>query len=281
MKRIIKSLLKKINLEISIKKLNNKNIVSSHSMQNHDELNSIRQNLFDEFLPYFTLDDLTMEELNKINDVKPYTMTGPLRMASLVRSVEHIVKNKIPGAFVECGVWKGGSMMLVAKTLIELEEVDRDLYLYDTFEGMANPTSQDFSYDKKLASDLLNKDLDKKQDGNNIWCYSNLEEVRANLLSLGYNNEKIHFIKGKVEETIPSILPEKIALLRLDTDWYESTVHELEHLFPLLVKRGILIIDDYGQWMGQKKAVDEYITKHHLDIFLNRIDFSSRLAIKF
>jgi O-methyltransferase len=83
-----------------------------------------------------------------------------------------------------------------------------------------------------------------------------------------------------VEDTIPNNIPEKIAILRLDTDWYESTRHELVHLFPRLSPYGVLIIDDYGCWQGAKKAVDEYISENNLRIFLSRIDSTGRIAIK-
>ena len=174
--------------------------------------------------------------MENINSVLPYTMTGPLRTASLMRAIKYIVQNKIRGDIVECGVWKGGSMMLIAKTLLSLGADDRELYLYDTFQGMTEPTDKDESFDKKSANDLLKAKIDEKMDGNNIWCYSNLEEVRTNMKSTGYNMSKVHFIEGKVEDSIPGNLPNKTALLRLDTDWYESTLHELTYLYPLLVK---------------------------------------------
>ena len=83
-----------------------------------------------------------------------------------------------------------------------------------------------------------------------------------------------------VEDTIPNQAPKEIALLRLDTDWYESTLHELEHLYPRLVSGGVLIIDDYGHWRGAREAVDEYIDKHKLKLFLTRIDYTGRLCVK-
>ena len=92
--------------------------------------------------------------------------------------------------------------------------------------------------------------------------------------------KNIIYIKGKVEETIPEIIPGKISLLRLDTDWYESTLHNLNHLFPLLSKGGILILDDYGHWQGARKAVDEYLEKNNVKILLNRIDYTGRIAVK-
>ena len=74
--------------------------------------------------------------------------------------------------------------------------------------------------------------------------------------------------------------PDKIALLRLDTDWYESTKHELLHLYPILAMHGLLILDDYGIWAGCQKAVDEYFSERKIKIFLSRIDDSCRAAIK-
>jgi len=107
-----------------------------------------------------------------------------------------------------------------------------------------------------------------------------LEEVQANLFSTGYPQGKINCVVGKVEDTIPGTMPAKIALLRLDTDWYASTRHELEHLFPLLQNNGVVIIDDYGHWLGARQAVDEYIAEQGLRILLNRIDYTGRIAIK-
>src|SRR5262249_25761216 len=110
-----------------------------------------------------------------------------------------------------------------------------------------------------------------------IWCYSGLDEVASNMRSTGYPDDLVHLVKGKVEETIPGAAPAQIAVLRLDTDWYESTRHELEHLYPRLAPGGVLIIDDYGYWAGARKAVDEYFQG---SLFLSRIDGTGRIAIK-
>ena len=100
------------------------------------------------------------------------------------------------------------------------------------------------------------------------------------LFRSGYPPERVHYVQGKVEETLLGKRPRSIACLRLDTDWYESTRDELEHLFPLLVPGGVLILDDYGFWAGQKKAVDEYFAAHGITLLLQRIDANARLAIK-
>jgi len=107
-----------------------------------------------------------------------------------------------------------------------------------------------------------------------------IEEVRKNMYSTGYPKENFIFIEGRVEETIPKIIPAQIALLKLDTDWYESTYHELVYLYPLLSNQGVILIDDYGIWQGQRKAVDKYINENNLRILLNRTDCYGSIAIK-
>ena len=97
---------------------------------------------------------------------------------------------------------------------------------------------------------------------------------------LSFSNERIHFVEGKVEDTIPATLPKRVALLRLDTDWYESTRHELCHLYPLLSRHGILVIDDYGHWQGARQAVDEYFAAQGQPVYLHRVDYTARLVVK-
>lgn len=222
--------------------------------------------------------DFEPVEIEIIQKIQPYTMTSPERIVSLTRAVRYVIDNNIAGDFVECGVWKGGSVMAMILTLIAANVTDRDIYLFDTFEGMSAPTENDISYEGKRAADLLSKtDRDEKS---NIWAYSPLELVRKNVLSLGYDVSKIHFIKGRVEDTIPDMAPSAISLLRLDTDWYDSTYHELTQLFPRLTKGGVLILDDYGHWQGARKATDQYISEYKLPLFLSRIDYTGRIAVK-
>ena len=210
---------------------------------------------------------------------KPFTMTSTERMYSLYKAVNYILENNIPGDFVECGVWKGGSALLIAQMLSDKNIVDRKVILYDTYEGMSEPTEQDKNIVGQPATSLLQESSIEIQDS--IWCYSSFEEVKHNLSLSGLLPECIIMIKGKVEDTIPTQLPTKsISLLRLDTDWYESTNHELNYLYPLLNKNGVLIIDDYGHWEGCRKAVDEYVLTHNLSILFNRIDNTGRLALK-
>jgi O-methyltransferase len=222
------------------------------------------------------LADLPEEQRRIISLVRPFTLTGVDRLAALVGAVGYLTENGFAGDIAECGVWRGGSMMAIASTLLALGDRTRTLYLYDTFEGMSPPTEQD----KNLAGVSTHEQLEQHPKGTGVWCYASLDDVRRNVLSTGYPDSKIQFIKGKVEGTIPEILPNPLALLRLDTDWYESTKHELTHLYPLLCPNGILIIDDYGHWQGARQAVDEYFREHSEKVFLHRIDYTGRLLVK-
>ena len=223
--------------------------------------------------------DFSEQNIEIYESVKPYTMTSPEKVNALIDAVHYIVKNKIDGAIVECGVWKGGSTMAIALTLKMLDAENRDLYLFDTFSGMSVPSDVDVSFiNGAKAHEYFSKA--RISEDTSDWCLSSLDEVKENMLSTGYQKDRIHFIKGKVEDTIPKDIPKAIALLRLDTDWYESTKHELTHLFPLLKPNGVLIIDDYGHWEGARKAVDEYISDKNIRILLNRIDYAGRIAIK-
>ena len=210
---------------------------------------------------------------------KPYTMTSIERMYALYQSVKYVIQQQIEGDFVECGVWKGGSVMLIAATLKQLNHFDRKIYLYDTFEGMSNPTEQDICYTSESAMPKFLK-LTNHKTQICAWANCPLDEVRNNLALIEYPQEQFLFVKGKVEDTIPQTIPDHICLLRLDTDWYESTYHELLHLYPLLTTTGVLIVDDYGHWFGSRKATDEYFTQHKISLLLIRVDYSGRLAIK-
>lgn len=221
--------------------------------------------------------DFSEENCKIIQLVESFTMTSTERINELLRATEYILQNNIEGSIVECGVWRGGSMMAVALKLIQ-SNTERNLYCFDTFEGMSDPTDQDISSFGDNASHYLKNN--QKSETDPIWAYSPLETVRSNLESTGFPMDKIHFIRGKVEDTLPNDSIKRIALLRLDTDWYESTKHELIHLFPLLAKGGVIIIDDYGHWEGAKKAVDEYFLINKIPIFLARVDYTGRIGIK-
>jgi hypothetical protein len=210
--------------------------------------------------------------------IRRYTMTSPERVSALIESIHFIVQNRIPGSIVECGVWRGGSMMAAALALRNAGEACRELYLFDTFEGMPKPTKEDVDLKGHAASNFFRK-LQTGPDTSN-YCRASMEEVRQAMSSTGYDEGRFRLVKGRVEETIPQHAPDSIALLRLDTDWYESTKHELEHLFPRLSKHGILIVDDYGHWQGARRAVDEYFADNKIPILLSRADYTGRVAVK-
>jgi hypothetical protein len=221
------------------------------------------------------------EEIHRIiiQKVRPYTMTSEERLFGLIESVKYVIHNNIPGDFVECGVWKGGSMMTIAETLKYLNVSNRHLYLYDTFAGMTAPTDDDVDQLNRDAASQLNQDINQKTESV-VWAYSGLEEVKKNIARTNYPPEFIHFIEGDILKTIPATIPKQIALLRLDTDWYASTKHEMEHLFPILASKGIIIVDDYGFWKGSRKAVDEYLSQHGIALMLHRMDATGRSAVK-
>ena len=219
------------------------------------------------------------DELRVLELVKGYTCGSVERIVGVMGAVDYVVANRIPGAIVECGVWRGGSMMAAAHTLLNRKDTSRDIHLFDTFEGMSEPTEKDVMFDGQKASTLLNTS-ERKEGVVNYWCIAGIEDVTRNLHSTGYPKDRLHFIKGKVEDTIPQHAPDQIALLRLDTDWYESTAHELEHLYPRVAPNGIIIIDDYGHWQGARQAVDEYFAKQPFKPLMNRQDYTGRLMVK-
>jgi hypothetical protein len=212
-----------------------------------------------------------------VETVRPYTMTPPDRVIAMCQAARYVAAAGLDGAIVECGVWRGGSMMAAALSLLGMGVRDFDLYLFDAFDKMPMPTHRDIDAWGRPAARLF----EGPNDANDIpeLAIGPMEGVQANLLSTGYPESHVKFVKGFVEDTIPGQAPERIALLRLDTDWYESTAHEMRHLFPRLVDGGVLIIDDYGLFRGARDAVDEYLAETGVPCLLNRIDFAGRIAI--
>lgn len=193
--------------------------------------------------------------------VTPFTMTTEEAKWALWDAVRYVVRREIPGDFVECGVWKGGSTMLAALAFMQTKRTPK-LYLYDTFDGMTEPTPEDTARAERWESGFMKVDL---------------ETVMRNVRLTHYSRGLIVPVVGDVAKTLRETRPESICILRLDTDFYESTKAELEYLYPLLSPGGILIVDDYGAWPGCKKAVDDYFGG---DVFLSRIDWSVRLLVK-
>ena len=223
--------------------------------------------------------EASTQDAELIRSLRPFTMTSPERLWSLINAVRHVVDNRIPGDFVECGVWRGGSVMAMARELSALGVNDRRIWLYDTFAGMTAPTSADIEAGSGVtAREMLA--TTPVQDGDNVWCVAGLADVEANVRSTGYPFEQFTFVEGDVAQTLLQNAPEKISLLRLDTDWYESTKVELEVLYPRLSVGGVCILDDYGHWQGARKAVDEYFDKLGFRPYMHPIDYSGRVMIK-
>src|SRR5687767_5340190 len=117
------------------------------------------------------------EELDTFEKVREFTATSIERLSGLVTAVRYIADNKIPGAFVECGVWRGGSMMAAALTLMRCGDTSRELYLFDTYEGMSQPTQADVMFDGQRAEDIL-KEKEPAEGFGNYWCVAGLEDVK-------------------------------------------------------------------------------------------------------
>lgn len=224
--------------------------------------------------------DFTPEDIALCQAVSGWTLTGPERIIALRDAVRHVIAAEVPGAFVECGVWRGGSMQVIARTLAEMSVTDRELYLFDTFEYMPAPTERDVDvWGRRAMDDWLRYEEIGEAAADPAYWFKPFEEVQNRLYACGYPRERFHFVKGLVEDTVPGDAPETIALLRLDTDWYESTRHELVHLVPRLSPGGVLIVDDYGHFRGARDAVDEYLERSGLVVMLHRLDYSGRLVV--
>jgi len=219
-----------------------------------------------------------------LGEARPHTLTTGVQMLALIDAVRYCVARRLEGAFAECGVWRGGSVLAMILTLQELGRADRDIHLYDTFEGMTEPTEADADAagGEHAVAIWRRERAEGRQPWGHVFAPAVFDEssVRATLEATGYPAERLHFHRGPVERTLPAQAPNRLALLRLDTDWYESTRHELAHLFPRLVPGGVLIVDDYGHWEGARRAVDEYFAAHHPPVLLNRIDYTARIAVK-
>jgi len=215
--------------------------------------------------------DLEPEFLEIWETVQPYTMISAERGYAVYQAVCHVLDRGIPGDFVECGVWKGGTCMLMALTLIRRGCRDRRIWLYDTFSGMTEPGPED-----RIASSG-EPVSDRWHEG---WWAVGTGPVREHLLLTGYPEERFQLVPGDVCRTLTEQKPSEVSLLRLDTDWYESTLAELEQLYPALVPGGALIIDDYGHFSGSRRAVEEYFRDNPPRPFLQRSDYTGRIALK-
>jgi O-methyltransferase len=223
--------------------------------------------------------DMDPEFLRIYELCRRYSMTSVERMYALYKAIHFIEDAGVEGDIVECGVWRGGSMMVAAHALMMRSSKTRNLFLFDTFEGLPRPDEEkdEDVWGNRAIDGWLPRSVDSDRSH---WAEAGETEVRDNLLSTGYPGDRLKLVKGMVERTIPAAAPAQIALLRLDTDWYRSTKHELEHLFGRLSPKGVLIIDDYGHFKGARAAVDEFFAERGNPILLNRVDYSGRVGVK-
>jgi O-methyltransferase len=225
--------------------------------------------------------ELTKQERDIVAYVKQNELSSSSyeRLWATAMACKHVMDCNIPGDFVECGVMRGGHA-IIAAAMFNLYKSTRKVYLLDTFGGMTTPTEKD----KDTATNTLAKSTFNKlqRDSHNDWCYASLDDVKANFRNAGLWDGNIMFIQGDVAVTleVPDDLPERIAVLRLDTDWYESTKKELEILYPRLSVGGVLLVDDYGHWAGAREAVDEYFKGHNNRPFLVYNDHTGRAGVK-
>ena len=209
-----------------------------------------------------------MNDVDILHFVIPYTVCDDARIVNVLDLIEKIAKENIPGDFVEVGVYKGGIIMAMALKCKQLG-LTRKIYAYDTFTGMTLPTLVDVDIHNIRALDLMDT---RNPYYESVLCKSNLEQTKANIAKTGYSN--VVFCEGDITKTNLLTIPNPIALLRLDTDWYESTKFELEHFEPHVVQGGYVVIDDYGHWKGSKKAVDEFLQTHPQRVL--PIDYTGR-----
>ena len=205
-----------------------------------------------------------------IQRVSPYTMTSIERITALYYSLEYIRENNISGDIVECGVWRGGNIKGIIDYLHFHNMKDKEVWLFDTFEGMTAPDENDVDLNSNKAEDIFDS----------VICYASLDSVKEVLQQSQFPQNRIHYVVGDILETLKEEknIPKTISLLRLDTDWYQSTKIELEVLYPNLESFGVMIVDDYGHWQGSKKAVDEYFID--TDIVFEKIDYTGIKMIK-
>jgi O-methyltransferase len=204
------------------------------------------------------------------------SMTAAVAQWELIQAIRYIEGNRVAGDIVECGVWRGGNL-IIAGLLRRRMGFDRQIWAFDTFAGMTAPSSADFKPAEAL--DVEGKFASLDRDDHNEWCLASEDEVLRNFEDR-VGDRNLRTVKGPVEETLTRSenLPERIAILRLDTDFYESTKAEMEILYPRLSPGGVLIVDDYGEWAGARKAVDEYFAGQ--PVWLHYVTHTVRLMIK-
>ena len=197
--------------------------------------------------------------------VRPYTMSSAARLRTLHEATKHVVSANIAGDVVECGTAKGGSAALLALAL-DASGSDRLLWIFDTFEGMPEPSAND--PDLHLAEKYVGT------------CRGTIEEVTTLFRELDVL-QRTRMVKGMFQDTLSAAPIERIALLHIDGDWYDSVKACLQHFYDRVSPGGIVQIDDYGYWEGARKAVDDFFTQRGVALpALRHIDYAGRQFVK-
>ena len=204
--------------------------------------------------------------VRKIHDIMPYTLVGIGGLEATYRAAKDLDRRCLEGDFIELGVARGGCAALMGRTIFDVDEapqVARKLWLFDSYEGLPDPTEEDFDTSRGSGTGEHVRPLPKGS------CLGTLDEVKKLMLvERGFPQEKIEFVKGWFQDTVPAQRDRigKVALLRIDGDWYESTKVCLEGLFDQVVPGGVIIIDDYQSCYGCERAVDEFIGTNQLEV---------------
>ena len=237
--------------------------------------------------------DYGKEGTEVIRLVKENTMMAPVNLLTLFEQAVYCEKKGIEGAYVECGVWKGGAVGIMAKANLLYGTARRDLHLFDAFDDICAPDAEVDGEravtDMAKSSVLKNKEDMKGQVEAVKGAYDSLGghgtiDACKSLLEkkLQYPSENTHYHKGWFQDTVPAdyLQIDKIAILRLDGDWYASIKICLDYLYDKVVPGGLIVIDDYGYYNGCTKAVDEFLESRNIKTFLSYATVGSRYFVK-
>jgi hypothetical protein len=191
-----------------------------------------------------------------------HTMVGRKRLDNLQQSVETVLFENVPGDLIETGVWRGGCTVLMRAILKAYGDTTRTVWVADSFEGLPAPDPDRFPADR----DDTHHAVDFLRVGEN--------EVRETFRRYGLLDGQVRFLKGWFKDTLPSAPIERLAVLRVDGDMYESTLQALSALYPRLSPGGFAIVDDYGAIPACREATDDYRRAQRIETPLTRIDWT-------
>ncbi len=192
-----------------------------------------------------------------------HSMAGYKRLRNLADCMLEVLKNDIPGDFIETGVWRGGACILMRGLSKAANQEKRKTYVADSFEGLPPPNAEEYPADKGdtlyTRSDMLG---------------ITLESVQDNFRSYDLLDDNVVFMKGWFKDTLPQLKAKKFAIIRLDGDMYESTIQAIEELYPKLAVGGYIIVDDFGAVRGCKKAINDYRESHGITDPIEKVDWT-------